>query len=80
MTHGRWVLLYQAALTMLLGGESKGNIQPFLNELRNAMKSRPNVRGAMVGRNVLYPGKQSPFEAAESVGEIVHGGSYGAKK
>lgn len=65
---------------LLLGGESKGNIQPFLNELRNAMKSCPNVRGAMVGRNVLYPGKQSPFEAAESVGEIVHGGSYGAKK
>ena len=32
MTHGRWVLLYQAALTMLLGGES---IRPrSLNGLR----------------------------------------------
>lgn len=65
---------------LLLGGESKGNMQPFLNELRNAMKTCPNVRGAMVGRNVLYPGKQSPAQAAEAVGKIVHGGSHGAKK
>ncbi len=57
---------------LLLGGESKGNIQPFLKELESAMKLCPNVRGAMVGRNVLYPGKLSPFAAAEAVGRVVH--------
>ena len=31
-----------------------------------------NVRGALVGRNVLYPGDQDPLAMAEAVGGIVH--------
>ncbi len=59
---------------LLLGGESAGGIAPFLDQLETGMAAAPNVRGALVGRNVLYPGDEDPLAAAHSVGEIVHGG------
>ncbi|MCB9385436.1 MAG: hypothetical protein H6509_12545 [Bryobacterales bacterium] len=57
---------------LLLGGESAGNIAPFVEELSRAMAAGANVRGALVGRNVLYPGDGDPLEAAEAVGRVVH--------
>ena len=59
---------------LLLGGESAGDAAPFLRELDAGMSAAPNVRGALVGRNVLYPGPSDPLLVAEAAGGIVHRG------
>jgi DhnA family fructose-bisphosphate aldolase class Ia len=59
---------------LLLGGESAGDPSPFLRQLESALCAGPNVRGALVGRNVLYPGDEDPRAMAEAAGGIVHDG------
>jgi len=59
---------------LLLGGESAGDPTSFLREVSQGMSSGANVRGALVGRNVLYPGEDDPLAVAEAVGGIVHKG------
>ena len=59
---------------LLLGGESAGDPAPFLRQLESALAAGPNVRGALVGRNVLYPGDEDPLAMAEAAGGIVHEG------
>jgi DhnA family fructose-bisphosphate aldolase class Ia len=59
---------------LLLGGESAGDPSPFLTQLRAAMAAGPNVRGALVGRNVLYPGTEDPLAMADAAGGIIHQG------
>jgi hypothetical protein len=59
---------------LLLGGESAGDPSPFLRQLESALAAGPNVRGALVGRNVLYPGEEDPLAMAEAAGGIVHEG------
>jgi len=57
---------------LLLGGESAGSPAPFLKQLASAMAAGPNVRGALVGRNVLYPGDEDPLAMASAAGAIIH--------
>ena len=57
---------------LLLGGESAGDPAPFLTELAHALAAGANVRGALVGRNVLYPGEEDPLAMAGAVGGIIH--------
>ena len=57
---------------LLLGGESSGSASGFLAELRSALEAARNIRGALVGRNVLYPGDQDPAVIADAAGRIVH--------
>lgn len=57
---------------LLLGGESSGSPSDFLAELSGAMQAGGNVRGSLVGRNVLYPGEEDPAVIADAVGRIVH--------
>lgn len=57
---------------LLLGGEPVGDATPFLRELEAGLKAGPNVRGALVGRNVLFPGGDDPLAIAEAVGGIVY--------
>lgn len=59
---------------LLLGGEPVGDATPFLRELAAGLKAGPNVRGALVGRNILYPGDDDPLAAIEAVGGIIHHG------
>ena len=59
---------------LLLGGEPVGDVRPFLRELAAGLRAGPNVRGALVGRNVLFPGDGDPFAAAEAAGGLVHRG------
>ena len=59
---------------LLLGGESAGDPSPFLTQLGAAMAAGPNVRGALVGRNVLYPGTEDPLAMADAAGGIIHQG------
>ncbi len=59
---------------ILLGGESVGDATPFLRELFAGLAAGSNVRGALVGRNILFPGDGDPLAAIESVGGIIHQG------
>jgi hypothetical protein len=59
---------------LLLGGESAGDPAPFLRQLESAMTAGTNIRGALVGRNVLYPGDDDPLAMADAAGGIVHQG------
>jgi hypothetical protein len=57
---------------LLLGGESVGDATPLLREIEAGLNSGTNVRGALVGRNVLYPGLEDPFVVAQATGSIIH--------
>lgn len=57
---------------LLLGGESVGDATPLLREIAAGMTAGSNVRGALVGRNVLYPGDEDPLAVAEAAGRIIH--------
>lgn len=59
---------------LILGGESVGDPAPFLDQLRLGLSAGPTVRGALVGRNVLFPGDDDPHAAASAVHAIVHEG------
>jgi DhnA family fructose-bisphosphate aldolase class Ia len=59
---------------LLLGGESAGDATPLLKEIEAGLNSGSNVRGALVGRNVLYSGAEDPLVVAEAVGSIIHQG------
>ena len=57
---------------LLLGGESAGDATPLLREISAGLDAGSNVRGALVGRNVLYPGDEDPFVIAQAAGLIIH--------
>jgi uncharacterized protein len=57
---------------LLLGGESVGDATPLLREIAAGLAAGPNVRGALVGRNVLYPGPEDPLVVAQAAGSIIH--------
>jgi hypothetical protein len=59
---------------LLLGGESAGDPPKFLSELAQGLACSPTVRGALVGRTVLYPGAADPLPVAEAAGRIIHQG------
>lgn len=57
---------------LLLGGESVGDATPLLREIAAGLAAGANVRGALVGRNVLYPGVEDPLVIADAAGSIIH--------
>jgi len=57
---------------LLLGGESVGDATPLLREIAAGLSAGANVRGALVGRNVLYPGPEDPLVVAQAAGSIIH--------
>lgn len=59
---------------LMLGGEAAGNPLALLRDMREGMNAGANVRGALVGRNVLYPGPDDPAAMAAAVSAIVHDG------
>ncbi|HEY0376686.1 MAG TPA: hypothetical protein VGC87_06995 [Pyrinomonadaceae bacterium] len=59
---------------LLLGGEPVGDATPFFRELAAGLAAGPNVRGALVGRNILFPGDDDPLAAIEAVAGIIHKG------
>jgi hypothetical protein len=60
---------------LILGGEATGDPATYLKEISAAMAAGSNVRGALVGRNVLFPADADPLAVADAIGKIVHGGS-----
>ena len=59
---------------LMLGGESKGDPTGTIREFVEGMKAGANVRGALVGRNILFPGKDDPLATALAVNRVVHAG------
>lgn len=59
---------------LMLGGESRGDPTGILEEFAAGMRAGSTVRGALVGRNVTYPGKDDPLAVALAVDAIVHRG------
>ncbi len=59
---------------LLLGGEASGDPAGLLSQMATGLASRSNVRGTMIGRNVLYPGGRDPLAVATAVGGLVHRG------
>lgn len=59
---------------LLLGGEATGDPIDILKQFVEGMKAGKNVRGALVGRNVTYPGRDDPLAVASAVYGIVHKG------
>jgi DhnA family fructose-bisphosphate aldolase class Ia len=57
---------------LLLGGQETLEPDEFISQLRSGLSSGNNVRGTMIGRNVLYPTDGDPVKAALRVHEVVH--------
>ncbi len=57
---------------VILGGDRAESLEGLITDLKEAMASGHQVRGAMFGRNVLYPENQSPREVANEIGKIIH--------
>ena len=59
---------------LMLGGESSGDPTGVIQDFANGMKAGGNVRGALVGRNVTFPGDDDPRAVASAVNGVVHKG------
>ena len=59
---------------ILLGGPSKEDPRGTYHEFAAGMAAQSNVRGAMVGRNVTFPGGDDPAAVATAIHAIVHQG------
>lgn len=57
---------------LLIGGEAVGDARPLLREIETGFSAGANMRGALVGRNVLYPGPEDPLVMAHAAGLVIH--------
>ncbi|MBN2156959.1 MAG: TIM barrel protein [Candidatus Lokiarchaeota archaeon] len=57
---------------LLLGGASTGKPTDIIENFEKGIGAGPNVRGCMVGRNLLYPGYDDPLAVLMGVSKIVH--------
>lgn len=60
---------------VILGGGRSSDIEGLLTDLDAALSSGGQVRGAMFGRNVLYPSAADSLVLSEAIGKLVHGES-----
>ncbi len=57
---------------LMLGGEAGDQPVALLEDLARGLGAGPNVRGALIGRNVLYPGAHDPAVMARAIWLLVH--------
>lgn len=57
---------------VILGGDRTDSVESLILDLEEALESGHQVRGAMFGRNVLYPLDRSPREVANVIGKFIH--------
>ncbi|MBD3187009.1 hypothetical protein GF325_09295 [Candidatus Bathyarchaeota archaeon] len=57
---------------LMLGGASTGNPTGIIENFEKGIGSGGNIRGAMVGRNMLYPGYDDPYATSAAVGKVIH--------
>ncbi len=59
---------------LMLGGESRSDPTGVFREFAAGMRAGGTIRGALVGRNVTFPGKDDPRAVALAIHAIVHNG------
>ncbi len=59
---------------LMLGGEATGDPTGILHQFAAGMRAGATIRGALVGRNVTFPGRDDPRAVAVAVAGIVHRG------
>ncbi|MHA1671338.1 MAG: Cgl0159 family (beta/alpha)8-fold protein [Promethearchaeota archaeon] len=57
---------------LMLGGASTGNPTDILENFEKGLGAGKNVKGCLVGRNLLYPGFDDPRAVALAVSKILH--------
>jgi DhnA family fructose-bisphosphate aldolase class Ia len=62
---------------LMLGGSSNENPTQTYYDFASGMATRSNVRGALVGRNVTFPGPEDPAAVAAAISSVVHAGASG---
>ncbi len=60
---------------LLLGGVVGGGVDELFGQIAEALRAGPNVRGVLMGRNVLYPKSGDPRGMAFAVNAMVHHGA-----
>ncbi|MGI6454158.1 MAG: Cgl0159 family (beta/alpha)8-fold protein [bacterium] len=68
------VALSYSGPVLMLGGEATGDPTGTIEQFVRGMGEGENIRGAMVGRNVIFPGDDDPAAVAEAVSALVHEG------
>lgn len=66
------VALATSCPILMLGGESRGDPTGTLKEFAQGIRAGKTIRGALVGRNVTYPGPEDPLAVALAINDIVH--------
>lgn len=59
---------------LLLGGEASDDVSGLLKQIESAMNAGSNVKGVLMGRNLLYPPGDDPLPLAMAVNSMVHEG------
>ncbi|HSR66764.1 MAG TPA: hypothetical protein VLU25_02390 [Acidobacteriota bacterium] len=59
---------------LMLGGGSRDDPREVISEFAAGMSAAGNVRGVLVGRNILFPGDNDPAAMASALGGLVHDG------
>lgn len=57
---------------VILGGGKSSDVKGLLGDLDAALKSGHQVRGAMFGRNVLFPDSVDSQKLSDAIGQLVH--------
>lgn len=57
---------------LMLGGPSKEDPRSTYRDFATGIATRANVRGALVGRNISFPGREDPAAVAQAIATIVH--------
>lgn len=60
---------------LMLGGEASGDPRSLLEDIAAGMAAGPNVRGTLIGRNVLFPGRGDPLALAAAIRAVVFDGA-----
>ncbi|NLE77962.1 MAG: hypothetical protein GX605_14580 [Chloroflexi bacterium] len=57
---------------LMLGGASRHDPVPTIRQFHYGLSGGDNIRGAMVGRNVLFPGDEDPRAVAVAISGLIH--------
>src|SRR6185295_17074437 len=60
---------------LLLGGPARGTPEETLRDFAGGLAAGARVRGAIIGRNLLYPGDAEPLPLCRALTSLVHGGA-----
>jgi len=60
---------------LLLGGPARESPAETLRDFASGLDAGANVRGAIIGRNLLFPGDADPLPMCRALTALVHGGA-----